>query len=74
VYAARGREWGTPHPAESYRACYFEQVVEALLSTERSSTVPAGAGGFAELMERLKRRSSIAALTKSLGEAGFALI
>jgi len=56
-----------------YRACFFEQVVDALLSDDRSDARTEGAERFAELMERLKSRPPIATLAQSLDEAGFAL-
>jgi glycosyltransferase involved in cell wall biosynthesis len=73
VHAARGDGWGAAHPAQVYHDCFFEQVVDALLADDRGPTGGEGGERFAELMQRLAGRPPIAALAKSLGEAGFVL-
>ena len=80
VHAARGAGWGGLHPAESYRSCFFEAVVDTLLERQRAGAARQAVSDaeqarerFAQLLERLSRRTEIATLTQSLNEAGFAL-
>lgn len=73
VHAARSAGWNASHPAQLYRTCFFEQVVDMLPTVDREPLSTDGADRFEELMSRLRARSSIGTLAERLEEAGFSL-
>ena len=73
VYAARKMEWLNVHPANAYKGCFFEKVVDALLADDRCDNSADNSGRFAALMKLISVQVPISTLTKQLDEAGFLL-
>jgi len=73
VLAARSDRSDLPHPAEIYRECFFEKVLDTLPKRKQSDLHANRTDRFLEIFTLVKHQSPIAVLAQKLSEAGFAI-